>query len=61
MECIKAKAMVPKARNALTRDLVVHMYSYGGRPSRALCQHAARRLTLKYPFMRDALGTGYVS
>lgn len=61
MECIQAKYLYPKARNALTRDLVVHLYSYGGRPSRTLCQHAARRLTLKYPFMRDACGTGYVS
>ena len=64
MGCIKAEQLTPKVRNALVRDLVVHMYSYGThgyRPSRKFCEHAASRLILKYPFMRDACGTGYVS
>jgi hypothetical protein len=37
------------------------MYSFSSKPSRQFCEYAARRLTVMYPFMRDALGTGYVS
>ena len=61
MKCINSKEMTPKARNALVRDLVVHMYSYTSRPSKKFCDYAARRLTISYPFMRDALGNGCVS
>ena len=61
MDCIKEKELTAKARNALVRDLVVHMYSFANRPSKQFCEYAARRLTVMYPFMRDALGTGYVS
>ena len=61
MDSIEAKQMPPPVRNALVRDLVVHMYSYGKRPSRKFCSYAARHLVLKYPCMRDVCGTGYVS
>jgi hypothetical protein len=61
MTCIRKKSITPKARNALVRDLVVHMYTYGSRPSRNFCEFTSRRLIMKYPFLRDAVGTGYVS
>ena len=61
MTCIRNKSITPKARNALVRDLVVHMYTYCRRPSRQFCEFASRRLITKYPFLRDAIGTGYVS
>ena len=62
MPYIIAKEMpTPSIRSALVRDLVVHMYSYGSRPSKPLCKHVARQLVLKYPFLRDSIGTGYVS
>ena len=57
MVCIKDKKITPKARSALVRDLVVHMYSFSLRPSRQFCEFAARRLITKYPFLRDAVGT----
>lgn len=61
MDSIATQQMSPSVRNAVVRDLVVHMYSYGKRPLRKFCAFAARQLVLKYPCMRDACGTGYVS
>ena len=61
MDCIKRKEMTAKARSALIRDLVVHMYNFSSRPSKQFCEYAARRLTIVYSFMRVTLGTGYVS
>lgn len=62
MRGISAKEMpTTHVRSAFVRDMVVHMYSYGKRPSRAFSKYAARRLTLVYPFLRDSIGTGYVS
>ena len=61
MESLEKKDMKPKVRNALVRELIVHMTSYGVRPSRNFCSAVARRIVLKYPFLRDADGSGYVS
>ena len=60
MESLK-KDMKPTVRNALVRELIVHMTSYGVRPSRKFCSAVARRIVLKYPYLRDADGSGYVS
>lgn len=60
MDGIKT-SMDHKLRSALVQDLVVHMYSYGERPSKNFCSYAAQCLMLKYPTLRDACGTGYVS
>ena len=51
MVCIKDKKITPKARSALVSP----------RPSQQFCEFAARRLITKYPFLRDAVGTGYMS
>ena len=61
MEGISSSNLKPTVRNALVRDLVVHMYSFGSRPSKKFCSFVAKRLILKYPSLRDACGTGYVS
>ena len=61
MECLEKKSMEPNVRSAFTRELIVHMTSYGVRPSTNFCSAVARRVILKYPFLRDAVGSGYVS
>lgn len=61
MESLEKKSMEPKVRSAFTRELIVHMTSYGIRPSSNFCSAVARRIILKYPFLRDSVGSGYVS
>lgn len=61
MSCNAKKQMPPDVRNALVRELIIHMYRYGSRPSRNFRSFVARRIVLKYPFLRDATGNGYVS
>lgn len=61
MGALQKKQMEPKVRSAFVRELVVHMTSYGIRPPRPFCSLVARRIILKYPFLRDAVGNGYVS
>ena len=34
---------------------------YGARPGKDRCQELPRQLILKYPFMKDDMGSGYVS
>ena len=38
-----------------------HMYGYMEKPTTTFCKFAAQRLILKYQFMRDTKGTGFVS
>ena len=62
MEGISSSNLKPTLRNALVRDLVVHMYiCFGVRPSKRFCSYSAKQLILKYPSLRDVCGTGYVS
>ena len=61
IESLEKKSMEPNVRSAFTRELIVHMTSYGVRPSTNFCSAVARKIILKYPFLRDALGSGYVS
>lgn len=58
---IKNKRLNPDIRSELVRDLVTHMYGYMEQPTSGFCKFVAQRLILKYPFMRDSKGTGYVS
>ena len=54
--------MDDKSRRDITRTLVTLLTTkYGPRPGKNHCQQAARQLILKYPFMKDDLGSGYVS
>ena len=61
MESLENKKMPPNIRSAFVRELVVHMTSFGIRPPRNFCSTVARKIILKYPFLRDAAGSGYVS
>ena len=61
MQSLDNKKMMPNTRSAFVRELVVHMTSFGIRPTRNFCSTVARRIILKYPFLRDAVGNGYVS
>ena len=45
----------------LYRDLVTHMYGFVEKPTSHFCKFVAQRLILKYPFIKDGIGTGYVS
>ena len=61
MESLEKNSMEPNIRSAFTRELIVHMTSYGVRPSTNFCSVVARKVVLKYPFLRDSVGSGYVS
>jgi len=61
MKAIEEKKLTPDVRNEIVRDLVTHMYGYVEKPTTSFCKFVAQRLILKYPFMRDTKGTGYVS
>ena len=61
MDAIEDKQLTPDVRNEVVRDLVTHMYGFMLKPNSSFCQYCAQRLILKYPFMRDSVGTGYVS
>ena len=62
MEMISKKTLpTPQLRSAMVQDLVVHMYSFGKRPSCSFCKTAARQLIVVYPFLKDSIGSGYVS
>ena len=61
MKAIEEKKLTPEIRNEVVRDLVTHMYGYVEKPTSSFCKFVAQRLILKYSFMRDTKGTGYVS
>ena len=61
MESLEKKDMKPNVRSAFVRELIVHMTSYGVKPPKNFCSTVARKIVLKYPFLRDAVGSGYVS
>ena len=45
----------------MVRSLVNLLFAKDTKPSRANCENLARRLILKYPFLKDDMGIGYVS
>ena len=61
MNAISSKTLTPEVRSEIIRDLVTHMYGCVEKPTSQFCKFVAQRLILKYPFMRDGKGTGYVS
>ena len=59
---IDAKDLSKESRSDISRTLVTLMTAkYGPNPGKAKCEEVARKLILKYPFMKDDLGSGYVS
>ena len=61
-DCIDAGVLDDSSRSDIVRTLVTLLVAkFGPRPGRARCEELGRQLILKYPFMRDDLGTGYVS
>ena len=62
MKCIKKKKLTPAARKEIVQPLMtLIIVKYGSNPSKEEIEAVARLLILKYPFMRDDIGTGYVS
>ena len=49
------------ACNAIVKTLVNQLFARSIKPTRLECEGLARRLILKYPFVKDDLGNGYVS
>lgn len=62
MECIETKRLTNDCRVDIVRTLVTLVTSkVGPKPSKSQLEQVARGLILKYPFMKDDLGSGYVS
>ena len=60
-ECIKKHCLSDSGRSEIIRVLVTQLFVHSRKPSRIDCEHQARKLILKYPFMKDDMGNGYVS
>ena len=59
---IDEKKLNRSVRNDIVRTLITLVVSkHGPRPKKSEVEYVARQLILKYPFMRDDIGTGYVS
>ena len=59
--CIREKSLNDSARDEIVRHLVNLLFSYSAKPTRADCDQLARKLILTYPWMRNDMGSGYVS
>ena len=60
--CIDAKVLSPESRSDISRTLVTLVTAkHGPHPGKAMFDEVARKLILKYPFMKDDMGSGYVS
>ena len=60
--CINRKVLTNESRLDIIRTLVtLTMSKFGPVPTRHQLEEVARKLVLKYPFMKDAAGSGYVS
>lgn len=58
----KAKKLSNELRSEIVKDLVTQMYACSEKIEKSFCTDVAKKLTVKYPFMRDKGGvTGYVS
>ena len=53
--------MTDSARNEIVRSLVNQLSTRASKPTRSQCEKFARKLILKYPFVKDDMGNGYVS
>ena len=60
--CIDEGVLDDASRSDIVRTLVTLLVSkYGPKPGRMRLEELGRALILKYPFMKDDLGNGYVS
>ena len=60
--CIDAKVLSPESRSDISRTLMTLLTAKEGpNPGKAKIEAVARKLILKYPFMKDDMGSGYVS
>lgn len=59
--CLKEGYVTDSVRNEMVRSLVNQLFARSTKPSRAQCDNLARKLILKYPFLKDDMGNGYVS
>ena len=60
--CIDAKVLSPESRSDISRTLVTLVTAkHGPNPGKTMFDEVARKLILKYPFMKDDMGSGYVS
>lgn len=60
-QCITQQCLTGSARNEMVRALVNQLFAKSRKPTRYQCEDLARDLILKYPFVKDDLGNGYVS
>ena len=60
-ECIHNQSLEESARCEIVRTLVNLLFSRFIKPTREQCGSLTRQLILKYPFMKDDMGNGYVS
>lgn len=60
-DCIRKQGLSDSARSEIIRVLVTQLFVHSRKPSRVECEQHARKLILKYPFMKDDMGNGYVS
>ena len=61
-DCINDKVLDSDTRNDISRTIVTLLTAkFGAKFGRDRIEHAARKLILKYPFMADDIGSGYVS
>ena len=62
VKCIENKELTPEGRNFIIRNLVtLTMARVGPKITKNHCELVSRKLILKYPFMKDDIGNGYVS
>ena len=60
-QMVDDKTVHDSGRSAICRVLVDLLFTRATKPTRFQCEAMARRLILKYPFLRDTAGVGYVS
>ena len=59
--CIEEGVLDDESKSDICRTLVTLLVSkHGSKPGRVRCEEIARQLILKYPFMKDDIGNGYV-
>ena len=52
-QCIEQQCLTDSARNEMVRALVHQLFAKARKPSRLQCEDLARKLILKYPFVKD--------
>ena len=61
-ECIEIGVLDDESRSDITRTLVTLLTAkYGPKPGKGNLQELARQLILKHPFVKDDMGSDYVS